>query len=63
MIKSMKSTMEKKVTAEDKKKYEEALRSILNTAPECKKKEVQDMLKLVEKLQVTKKSTQEEDDL
>ena len=55
--------MEKKVTAEDKKKYEEALRSILNTAPECKKKEVQDMLKLVEKLQVTKKSTQEEDDL
>ena len=54
MIKDMKATMEKKVTEDNRKKYLEALKSIRNTAPECKQKEVDDMIKLVERLQVTK---------
>jgi len=59
----MKSTMEKKVTEDSKKKYLEALNSIRSTAPECKRKEVDDMIKLVEKLQVTKNPETEDEEL
>lgn len=58
----MKSTLEKKVTEDSKAKYLKALQSIKDTAPECKKKEVEDMIKLVEKLHVSKGEEPAEED-
>jgi len=54
MITAMKQTMEKTVTEESKTKYLEALKGIRTTAPECKIKEVDDMIKLVQNLHVGK---------
>lgn len=46
----MKKSMETQVTKDDKKKYVAALQSIKEIAPEIKKKEVDDMIKVVENL-------------
>lgn len=47
IIQKMKQTMEKKVTEESKKESLDSLKGILETAPASKKKEVEDMIKLV----------------
>jgi hypothetical protein len=57
----MKQTMEKSVTEESKTKYLEALKGIRTTAPECKIKEVDDMIKLVQNLRVSKEEREPED--
>jgi len=61
MITAMKQTMEKSVTEESKTKYLEALKGIRATAPECKTKEVDDMIKLVQNLHVNKQEQETED--
>ena len=58
----MKQTMEKKVTEESKKESLDSLKGILETAPASKKKEDEDMIKLVEKLHVSKQNEPKEED-
>lgn len=54
LIGRMSKKMEKKVEAEDKARFLDSLKALREVAPESKRKEVDDMIKLVENLKVAK---------